>query len=633
MCGFVAVIGPLADHERAPFAQATRLLAHRGPDDEVIVHAPTHAFGFRRLNILDLTTGGRQPMSTADGRFTIVFNGEIYNYRELRHELQQLGHAFHSTSDTEVLLHAYVQWGEACLSRLNGMFAFLIWDGSRERVFGARDRFGEKPLYYCSSNGRVVFASEIKALVPLLGRVPDINCGAMASFVAQGSADTTAETFFQGVQAVPPGHFLRVVERGLHLERYWSLQAQEREVPEPVEQLKALFVDAVRVRTRSDVPLGVCLSGGLDSSSIAGILAQEFDHLDRAVTHKAFSAVYPDYDESAEIAAIVAATRAEDFAIEPIPTSLAEIEELLWYQDEPFHSFTVYASYRVMALAREHDVTVLLNGQGADELLGGYKKYLKFYLASLLAAGEVGSACGAWMGSGALTGQSRRGVALDVAATGARFAAQQVPAWANRAWRPSRARLASLTEDFAAAARRAPLRWSLGTLPDANLFKQRLYVSLFATHLPLYLRVEDRNSMAHSLESRLPFLDHRLAEFVFALPTRLFMAGGSNKHLFREAMRGVVPELVRRRRMKFGFPVPAQRILAGLRSDMLDLFGSQDIRESGIVDGAALAGMLARQEGPIDVDFWFRALSAALWLRSRRRLAAHARAASPALMS
>jgi asparagine synthase (glutamine-hydrolysing) len=399
-------------------AQMTFTLRHRGPDDEGYLFVDTvtghHegrrgrdtvpelqmpdvrqgsekrydlAFGFRRLSIIDLSPAGHQPMGNADGSLWVVYNGEIYNYLELREELKARGHTFRTATDTEVILCAYEEWGEACLERFNGMWAFALWDGHRQQLFCARDRFGIKPFYYVWDGTTFAFASEIKALL----QMPDItrrpNEPVIYDYLRYGHLDHSEETFFTGIKQFPPAHFLLLrPTRQFSLRRYWDLIPDRRAEPlftsdaSYAERFYSLFEDAVRLRLRSDVPIGTCLSGGLDSSAIvcvANKLLLDENVIDPDLVgerQRTFSSCFDDrqYDERQYIQAVLALTGAEPNYTFPKGGELLDaLTKLMWHQDEPFGSTSIYAQWRVMEKTAERGVKVLLDGQGGDELLAG----------------------------------------------------------------------------------------------------------------------------------------------------------------------------------------------------------------------------------------------------------------------
>ncbi|MGB9881060.1 MAG: asparagine synthase (glutamine-hydrolyzing), partial [Anaerolineae bacterium] len=347
--------------------------------------------GSRRLAIIDTTPGGHQPMLDQEGGLVIVHNGEIYNYIEIRAELERCGHRFRSNSDTEVLLAAYKEWGPDCLRHLNGMFAFAIWDERRQELFAARDRFGEKPFYYHHDPERAffIFASEIKALLGSGLISPKPNYKAIYRYLVHREIDVGSETVFEGIAALPPAHALSYsrAQGRLKIWRYWDLDPDaEIRLPHDAayaERFLELLTDAVRLRLRSDVPVGSSLSGGLDSSTIVCLIAKKL----RGGIQKTFSARFHDrrYDEGSYIQRVIEWTNVEGHAVYPDPARLPEeIEALTWHQEQPFFSTSIYAQWNVMRLAKEIGVTVLLDGQGGDETLAGYHIYFGPYFRELL---------------------------------------------------------------------------------------------------------------------------------------------------------------------------------------------------------------------------------------------------------
>jgi asparagine synthase (glutamine-hydrolysing) len=639
---------------------ATVRLAHRGPDDEGYLLADTRtgtatafagrdsdkalglapleharpgpdlAFGFRRLAILDLSPAGHQPMASPDGRFWIVFNGEIYNYLELRAELEALGHAFRSGGDTEVLLAAYAAWGEACLDRLNGMWAFAIWDRRERTLFLARDRFGIKPLFYTNLGGTFAFASEIKALVGshALPFRPDDH--EIYRFLAAGALPSAqaGKTFFQSVHSLPPGHALTLRDGEIRLRRYWNLRLPEYKTPADerrvVDEYRALFADAVRLQLRADVAVGTCLSGGLDSSSIVCVVNQlmagsGLSAAQIGARQKTFSAVYDGearYNERRFVERVLHATGAEGNFTTPDAAGLAaDLERLAWHQEEPFQSTSIYAQWCVMRLVHARGVTVLLDGQGADELLAGYRPF-GYALLDMLRAARLAEATTAVLAMHARTELSLPDIAGHVADV---VLPAQLRAALHYARRPERRPPAALRPDFAAAFQRraypAALPAQRGTLLDTHLR------ALVMEHsLPTLLRYEDRNSMAFGVEARVPFLDHRLAEFAFGPAARLRLRGGWTKWIHREALHGIVPGSIAWRSDKVGFETPErdwQRQLLAARNDLF---------ADGALSGAYLDLPSVRRAAPAwlerggDARLVWRWTSLESWLRVCRTL-------------
>ncbi|HET7114272.1 MAG TPA: asparagine synthase (glutamine-hydrolyzing) [Pyrinomonadaceae bacterium] len=573
---------------------ATDAIRHRGPDDEGYLlvdtgagrtqscggpdtdyrlslpdlqqHKSEHfdlAFGFRRLSILDLSPGGHQPMSSSDGRFWIVFNGEIYNYRELRDELAGLGHRFKTTSDTEVILAAYQQWGESCVEHFNGMFALAIWDATARKIFAARDRFGEKPFHYVYIPGRLfAFASEMKAFwaAGVAGR--RIHEETLALFTEHGQVEIGEQTIYDGIVRLPQAHCLTLTagER-LQKRRYWDIDPRVRiqgwSDERYAEEFREHFTNSVRLRLRADVPIGSSLSGGLDSSTVVSVISRL---LPEGAVQKTFSARFedPSRDEGKWMDLVTQSNRIERHDVWPTAERFfEELERLFWHQEEPFTSASVYAQWSVMQLAKQHGVTVLLDGQGADEMLAGYHSYFNERTDDLLTSLDL---------RGYLKWR-RDCLALHGVVPGSfRHAlSQKTPETVKRLKkRLQRTRSLPQVEPVQLSYPREFERVS-------NL-RKHLWWNTTRQGLVELLRYADRNSMAHSREVRLPFLDHNLVEFVFKVPERLLMRDGWTKWIFREAFRGIVPKEITDRVDKLGYMPPQQQWLGGLswRDVMLD---------------------------------------------------------------
>ncbi len=610
--------------------------AHRGPDGEGYVYLDPAgalsplavgeddgeagaegrhalAMGHRRLAIIDLSDTGHQPMSLADGRYWVCYNGELYNYLELREELAAKGHRFLSRSDTEVLLAAYAEWGEACVSRFNGMFAFAVWDAPRRRLFCSRDRLGEKPLYYHWDGARFAFASEIKALLPACGRRA-ADDRALFDYLDEAILDAGDHTFFAEIRQLPPAHSLIVEEGALRVVRYWGLPEGGPAAEEPlsfadaVGRLRELFEDAVRLRLRSDVAVGSCLSGGLDSSSIVCV-AQALRGHDAPL--QTFSSCFEDpaYDERVFILPVVSHTRSHAHFVFPDPKELLEqMMRLIWHQDEPVGSTSIFAQWAVMRQARQHGVKVLLDGQGADEQLGGYHRAFGAWFADLLCRGDL------------------RGFAVELSAY--RRVHPSLPkellATLGRSLLPApvvraiRGRMTGSARWMGADFRRTfcpRAEEERKGLTHLRAFERGL---LAGNGLRALLHYEDRNAMAFGVEARLPFLDHRLVEFLDTLDPTYKLREGQTKRVLREAMKGLLPEPVRLRRDKMGFVTPEAQWFRGPLSDYVrEVLSDRRTRERGYVNTeAALRAFDAHVAGRINLSraIW-RWLNVELWCR------------------
>ena len=550
MCGFVGQLsfGGMACLEKVERMSAVQW--HRGPDDSGTFARGPIAFGFRRLSILDLSPAGHQPFLDEEKSLALVYNGEIFNYLELRDELAALGHQFRSSSDTEVLLAAYAEWGTECLTRLNGMWSFLIADFRRGFIFGSRDRFGIKPMYSAVSGSSVFFASEIKAL-----RAGNLGFNKIAwplasRFLAEGRLDnfpTGGATFFEGISEIAPAHAFTVAFDGTQKHwRYWSIpESDGPQCTDPPARLCELLEDSVRVRLRSDVPVGVTLSGGMDSSSILAFMHRLSGVSSEQSELHAFSYMPQEFSEESYIASSIAQTGATLHRTAKSPSDTWDsLSDVLKAHDEPLHSPTALAGYQVYQLAAQHGVRVLLSGQGADESLGGYPPYFSDSwiegLASPRAIKTVREILDFSRGH-------NTSFATTLFAAVKRLVLSSVSPY--RGQRDFRApNLGWLSPDIKSFLPDKELRYSSRGL------RGQLVRAMEQQPLPLFLRVEDRNSMAHSIEARLPFLDNRLVTLAFQLANEWKVNGRWNKYALREAMKGVMPENVRTRVDKMGFP-------------------------------------------------------------------------------
>ena len=610
MCGIAGIV-QLNDRplDVTLLEAMTTALAHRGPDGEgylfahpraeekpVIVRGPLRSaiaqvsrdlgrhrmgFGHRRLAIIDLTPLGQQPMGSADGAVWITYNGEVYNAPELRRELTSLGHHFRSTTDTEVVLESYREWGAGCLSRFNGMFAFALWDRPNGLVWCARDRFGIKPFYYRFGEGRFLFASEIKALLadPKARRAP--NERTVYEYLTRGRQDFCDETLFEGVRQLGPGQSLCLRLDGSAAsepptaDRWWELETspQVTTEAEAVPRLRELLEDAVRLHMRADVPIGSCLSGGLDSSSLVCLMSRMTPA--GASPVRTFTLCHDDarYDERPYSRAVVGQTGALSQEVSPDPDQLmARMSELLWHQDEPVAGTSVLGQWAVMQAAGGAGVKVLLDGQGADEMLLGYPGLWGSYVADLLRGGHWLAGAREWRAwqhvhgqipSTALAGVVR-GLTPDALAGGLRRRITGESAW--------------ITPAFTRRVRESGASVDRPTRPGASVLEGHIRRAV-AEDLPALLHYEDRNAMALSIEARLPFLDHRVVEFLARVPPQLKIREGMTKVLLREAMRGILPESVRRRPDKMGFVTPENDWLRGpWRSAIAETLQSDRLR-------------------------------------------------------
>ncbi len=560
MCGIAGIISYQAEETLyRELKSMTDQLAHRGPNGEGYWRNQTaHVhFGHRRLSIIDLSEAGAQPMHYLN-RFTIIYNGEIYNYKEIKADLLRKGCQFRSVSDTEVVLAAYACYKEQCLSLFDGMFAFAIWDEKEQTLFAARDRFGEKPFFYSLQQDRLVFGSEIKAL-RAGGVEKKINRRMLYNFLTLGytvNPGDASETFFLDVQKLPAASFLlfHLPARKLSVQRYWKPDAeikQPRHEEEAIEQFRDLLQTSVQRRLRSDVPVGTSLSGGLDSSTIVAIMKQWMGGVQEGAHIKTFSAVFPGYekDESRFVRSVQQKLEIENYQTEPAAHDFIENFDLLCHhQDEPFISSSIYAQFAVFALAAKQKVTVLLDGQGADETLAGYDKYYHWYWQELY---RTDRGKFRWE----LEQARKTGIAQPWGWHN-RMAAL-LPGLSQSVQRTRQKRLQrktnGLTPEFVSA-----YGESYYTLPRTDRLGNVLHYNTFINGLEDLLRYADRNSMAHGREVRLPFLQHELVEFIFSLPAGFKIRDGRTKWILRKTMEEKLPAEIVWRTDKVGFEPPQQ---------------------------------------------------------------------------
>ncbi len=600
ICGIYDFRGRPAD--AADLRRMMREMKHRGPDDEGVFTERHAGLGHVRLSIIDLSPSGHQPMADVANQLQIVFNGEIYNYIELKQELA--GHYdFRTRSDTEVILAAYRHWGKACLERFNGDFAFAVYDRRQDVLFAARDRFGIKPFFFHHDGDRLWFASEIRALLPFL---PErrVNDRAVFEYLLYNRTDQSAQTFLESVLRLPHGHCLTVSGGRMTQERWYDLPARVHRRDMSSAAYRDLLSSAVGLRLRSDVPVGACLSGGLDSSSLVSILLHDF----RKADLHTFSAVYGPGEAADESAFIgeFSDRLANMFYVRPTAdTLLADLPRFVAAHPEPVSVLGPYAQFKVMEVARSR-VTVTLDGQGADEQLAGYHYFFGGYFKELLATARL----------------------LRLAAEAAAYLRRHRSLLAFRYMAyyllpPAlRQRLAAragncIAEDFFARQRNAS-RIDVDLYQPATLNESLL--QHFEFKLEHLLRWEDHNGMFHSLEPRVPFLDHRLVEATLSLPAERVIRRGVTKVILRESVADILPERIRRRRDKLGFPTPADKWFRtpAWRQQILDLVHSASFRQRGYLRADGCASACRRHldgTGSAAREIW-KWLQLELWLRA-----------------
>jgi len=622
MCGIAGIVGFDRNPAASPISRMVSALAHRGPDSEGcwsgMVSDRSVSLGFRRLAILDLSPAANQPMLSSCGRHLLIFNGEVYNYLELRDALRDEGVTFRTESDTEVVLQALVTWGEDALCRFNGMWGLAWLQLDRSRLLLSRDRLGVKPLYYTNNGGEFLFASEIKSILAGSDRRFRVNARVAQQFLDQSILDANDETFFQEIHAVPAGHVAEInissyPESPPVFRRYWSLpdvsaeqaDASASGIQSWTQRVRELFVDAVRLRLRSDVPVGVLLSGGVDSSSIAAtmqrLLGKDADlHVMAAVSDDSRFSEETFIDRMAGHLSCQVHKLRLDFG----PTeALRLVSEAVFFNDAPVGSFSSVAHLLLMQHAKRLGVTVILSGQGADELLCGYRKYIGFFLQSLMRTGQYARA-----------------------AREARAFYRQGQLFEQFSFQDAKRYLPSFTRLNGRAIRgpalngvSAPVELGLGSR-DVSARQRR---DLTELSVPSLVHYEDRMSMAHGREIRLPFLDYRFVELLNSMPVELKLRDGWTKWILRKALEPDLPPQIAWRRDKQGFVNPGGEWLKHGMRELVERVFSGDllIAKVGLIDQAALLEQYrayCRQPfGKGRISFWevFNPLSTELWMR------------------
>ncbi|KAA3646381.1 MAG: asparagine synthase (glutamine-hydrolyzing) [Chloroflexi bacterium] len=666
MCGICGVFTARQYQAGSSIFDMTRSLRHRGPDDEgyllgntrshtwkmatgpeTIAEIPDNpighharekynlAFGMRRLAILDLSPLGHGPMSYRNGSYWITYNGEVYNYIELRQELSSLGYQFQTATDTEVVLAAYAEWGPDCLKRFNGMWAFAIWDVKEQKLFCARDRFGIKPFTYYWDGSIFAFASEAKSLLqhPRITAKPDDSM--VFDYLVMGLSHHREKTFFDGISNLLPAHYalLDLSRNELIFQKWWdvdlntSLDVQGHgSDSDTIEEFSALLNDAVQLRLRTDVPIGTCLSGGLDSSVLVGIVNQLL--LDGRVLpseiigdhQKTFSACFDDaqIDERPYISQVIQRTNAHASYVFPEGRSglWREINDLHWYQEGPVGSTSIYSQWAVMRLAKENQVTVLLDGQGADELLAGYSYYFGSYLAqiarqrslmrAILEATRASSASKSSLplifglmlyelsppaikrlGRNSINTRFRTNKTVPIHLLDTRFA-NQFESNSSKYFKHQ----------------------------GYNSLAEHLYDSIQTSSLPALLHYEDRNSMAFSIEARVPYLDYRLVEFVFSLAASYRIREGWSKWILRAGGNNIAPEDIRWRKGKLGFATPESKWMDSGVNIINKLFKDDTIYSSRYFNTSTINQLRNYSNGRLrDTASIWRMISLEFWIR------------------
>lgn len=590
ICGIVSLAGGMLA-EKQTLAKMCQTLRHRGPDDEGFYEASNVLLGMRRLSIIDLNTG-HQPICNEDSSLWVIFNGEIYNYRELRQQLKQRGHQFTTESDTEVIIHAYEEYGVQCVTHFNGMFAFAIWDEAQQQLFIARDRLGIKPLYYWTNGAQLIFGSELSALLVHPDVPQEFDWRALDQFLTVEYIPAPG-TILQNVYKLPPGHWLLFSENGVQIKQYWDVPERpfSGSQSEAVETLKELITDAVRLRLVSDVPLGAFLSGGIDSSTIVATMSQTANSPVNTFSIGFDEQSYNELPYARLVAAQFQSNHHEEI-LEPDITNLAL--QLLNHLDEPLADFSIFPTYLVSKVASKQ-VKVALSGDGGDELFGGYDTYVaqqadRYY-------GQLPDILRQKMLPALFNMIPPQPVKKGLINKAKRFVegAALSPVWQHTRW------MSFMTDDDKAALYHSDLaqqtngRSALSFVElyfqqaaNRDSLAQQQYVDVKTYLADNILTKVDRMSMAVSLEARVPLLDYRLVEFALNLPPQWKMQGSKTKLILRQAMQGTLPAAVLSK-PKQGFSIPLKHWLRGpLRPLLTDTLAPSTIARRGLFQPATV---------------------------------------------
>ena len=604
MCGIAGIVSS-EGVQPSDLEKMSRLLKHRGPDDEGFLlikddnnfihlkgvdsitelnHLPSisdfnssnnYSIGFlhRRLSIIDLSAAAHQPMSYQNDNFFITYNGEIYNYKEIKTELLAKGYKFHSDSDTEVILASYIEWGKACINKFVGMWAFAIYDKIKKQVFLSRDRFGIKPLYYSVNGNKIAFASEIKALLALDFVSSQADHKSVVEYISYGAVNDSSDNLFADVKQVPPAHNLTIDINTFKttVEEYYNLEQKVKEYSftssDYINSFRDIFKNSIDLHLRSDVPVGSCLSGGLDSSSIVAYAVSQMD----GKKLKTFTASYhqKEIDESYFAKLVSGHFKNIDpyYTYPTIENYWGDLDKLTWYQDLPIHSTSMYAQWEVMKLTHANGIKVVINGQGSDEILGGYYNFAGLYLIELIKKGNVLKFFSEF---GKIKNRFTPTIYTDLARALFYF----MPESFQRIIRTEkRIGPAFISEEYKKQYQniKMPVR-------GGKNFKEHSFNSIHYG-LQSLLRYEDRNSMAFSVESRVPFLDHRLVEFSIALKNEWKVRDGWSKYILRKAVEPLLPKEVVWRKNKMGFLTPQKMWKKGLQEKLTSYVNETSIPE------------------------------------------------------
>lgn len=608
MCGIAGIVNLNKKMiNKKELEKMINVVKHRGPDDEGYFTDKNVGLGHCRLSIIDLSEAGHQPMTNEDGTIWITYNGEVYNFIELRQELKERGHIFKSHTDTEVIIHSYEEWGKECLTRFNGMWAFALYDLQKRELFCSRDRFGVKPFYYYFDKEKFLFGSEIKELLTFVDA--QANDEVIFDYLVFGFANYSEETFFRNIKELPGGHYLslKVDLASFSINKYYTffdndhMEDIETDKSKTHDELYNLLEDSIKIRLRSDLPVGSCLSGGLDSSSIvclANKLLKGCGNYHQEVFTSCFKET--DIDESKYAEEVIKETGCiKNFVFPDFKTLEMDLDELIWHQEQPFGSLSVFSQWSIMKTSKEKGIKVLLDGQAGDELFLGYERYYIYFLQTLLKHFRLSL----FLKEFFLIPQNSKLRLKQLIRYYIYFSMPKM-----RLTKLLKESQQILNREFLA------LSWNKSSTLQfmnpkslADLQKKEILYS----QLPNLLRYEDRNSMAFSIETRLPFLDYRLVEFAYRLPDRAKIRNGWTKYILRKSMENILPSDIAWRKRKIGFEVP-NIWLKMLRPKMKEIFNN-NIYSGKYIDKKSFLKNLSENKVPNQL-LW-RVYCLELWMQ------------------
>jgi asparagine synthase (glutamine-hydrolysing) len=604
MCG----ISGIYNFDKSPVQEMNirkmnELIHHRGPDGDGVFIRDNVGLGNTRLAIIDLSHTADQPMFDINNRFVIVYNGEIFNYVELRNELVEKGCKFNNNSDTEVIINLYKVYGTECQHKLNGMWSFAIWDNLEKTLFCSRDRYGIKPFYYYLDENKFIFGSEIKQIFSNgIEKIPEDEM--IYDYLLFNFIDHTDKTFFKNINKLPSGHQILIKDKKVTVSKWYNLEENIIYVTDEKKLYKdfyELIYDSVRIRLRSDVEVGSCLSGGLDSSTIVCLMDDILHNEGKTNIQKTYTAAYDDpvLDERKYVEDVISQTNSDKYYLFPESSGLqTDFGRMVWHQEEPFTSASIYAQWCVFKKIHETGIKVVLDGQGADEILLGYFTFLPLYLNTLLP--NPFSYMYNFLKSIGTTKQSLLPHFQRIIYFNSSFLRYKYIMAEGKKL---------LNNDFAAAYdRRKFFEQNIG----AENLKQFRLANMWKTSLPSLLRYEDKNSMAYSVEARLPFLDHRLVEFIFSIPYDYLINKGWTKHILRESMKNELPETIRKRKGKLGFSVPQNKWIREMSSFIEDTFDN-DFKAGKYLNKETILKSI--KAGHYNDKLFFRSFALEKWMK------------------